>query len=1158
MASRTNPILGCGRPCVRPIGLGVLRASPRSFIILAVVTWALPALCIVADAESGQNPLYSPTHAELNAKENTTSAPQAKPASPVQLLQAYGDVLTVNWDVEQLRLRHQDRQPFVLGALPIRQDGQPQSKTRRIDLELKPFSMVGPNTRFVLGRSNGLDEPFPFDASSVSAFRGRVKNQVGSDVVLVFGDVQTSGYIDLGAGRGRFLLSSKDWNGVSLPPGLTTIFPAGGVRGYQPPVPLCGVERTTLSSDGVSMPETTVAFMGSEPTKGVRHVELAIDTDFDYFTLFGDRAAATEYLVQMYTQVSHLFLRDAKAHFELVFVRLWDDPDNPFGPQTSSRGRGGLMAGAGVTFDVAQLVSGSRSAEYGGLAFGGLCSGEIDSWIAYVRGSFPDPTIPSPYHYDIFVAAHELGHNAGAPHTHEAGIDNCDKPFSHPQRGTIMSYCQQTYSGLDANQDLYFHSDIAADMSRFFRNSSCTVDDCNLNNIADALDIQFGTSSDINLSGVPDECEDCNGNGVLDDLDIASKTSDDVNNNTIPDDCEPDCNGNGIPDVTDILNRTSSDWYGNGVPDSCETDCNGNGFSDFSEIQADMPKDVDRNAVLDECQDCDNDSITDHAALNGAHNLWIASGLSAAPLREFFATTGVLVKTSTSPVVSEGQDVVITPDGRILVSSAGTNQILAFDRNTMFIEEFVPPDKLGMTFPTGMLIMPDGGLLVASRDTDNVLAFDAITGTPIGVFVSAGSGGLLRPHGLTVGPNGNLFVTSDANEIIEYDGQDGSFVRVFIGALANGGLSQPRDLVFKRDGHLLVTSFATNQVIEYNGQTGEPLGSWAVLGFAVPGMTPENPWGIEIGPNGNVFVSRALVDVHDESSSHSDGTPLHLSNAQVFEYDVCNGNFLRVHIGGHDHGLTFPTGIAFMPGWDMDCNYSLLPDTCDITLGKSFDGNNNQVPDECEIDCNTNGQLDRLDIIPLGTSLDCNNNLSPDECDIAAGISSDCDGSGVPDECEPDCNGVVAIDGCGFDAGSVTDCNGNGQFDSCEIFEGQTADCDSNCIPDACDPDFDTDGTIDACDDDIDDDGVTNDLDRCDFTPLGEAVTTFGGPFGDTGGDCRVNLNDYSRFRICLSSSGPSGPSLSNACLSVFDFNSDQHIDLADFAGFTVIFTDPG
>jgi hypothetical protein len=63
---------------------------------------------------------------------------------------------------------------------------------------------------------------------------------------------------------------------------------------------------------------------------------------------------------------------------------------------------------------------------------------------------------------------------------------------------------------------------------------------------------------------------DCNANGTHDSTDISLMTSNDVNVNGIPDECEPDCNGNGIPDSHDISSGTSDDINGNGVPDECD------------------------------------------------------------------------------------------------------------------------------------------------------------------------------------------------------------------------------------------------------------------------------------------------------------------------------------------------------------------------------------------------------------------------------------------------------------------------------------------------------------------------------------------------------------------------------------------------------------
>ena len=117
-------------------------------------------------------------------------------------------------------------------------------------------------------------------------------------------------------------------------------------------------------------------------------------------------------------------------------------------------------------------------------------------------------------------------------------------------------------------------------------------EDCNDNDVLDELDIDNGTSPDLNENGVPDECEvypvclqpgnscrDCQPNGFPDDYDISSGASSDCNANAIPDDCDArgcfsagcaDCNGNGLLDECDIASGLDSDIDGDAVPDRCE------------------------------------------------------------------------------------------------------------------------------------------------------------------------------------------------------------------------------------------------------------------------------------------------------------------------------------------------------------------------------------------------------------------------------------------------------------------------------------------------------------------------------------------------------------------------------------------------------------
>lgn len=96
----------------------------------------------------------------------------------------------------------------------------------------------------------------------------------------------------------------------------------------------------------------------------------------------------------------------------------------------------------------------------------------------------------------------------------------------------------------------------------------------------------------------------------------------------------------------------------------------------------------------------------------------------------------------------------------------------------------------------------------------------------------------------------------------------------------------------------------------------------------------------------------------------------------------------------------------------------------------------------------------------------------------------------LPDRTESECLSVSATW-----AGPLTTC------DSCPPCEG---------------PDFDGDGAEDNCDTDIDDDGVRNELDVCDFTPLGLDVQPNGTVPADLDGDCNVDLRDYALWQVSL------------------------------------------
>jgi DNA-binding beta-propeller fold protein YncE len=895
---------------------------------------------------------------------------QAAPPSLVGAAAETPRTLDVVADPQAWSARAAGDAPFVLPAVDLGQG-------RTVDLRLERFRVTTAETRFVRGADA---TPIAFDPDRVVLLRGSAVGHDGSHVFIAVTEDRAFGTLDLGGAAYRLGSSADDAPGAApggLPPGLPLCL-SGATAPVDPPAP------PALPAGAPPTPPGTVV------------IEVAVETDFEFFSLFGDLDAAGAYVVALYGAISDIYRRDFDAKVEISFVRLWDDPDDLFdeeSPLVPFREYWNDNMDE-VHRDVAQFISGRRDMPYGGAAYlGSLCGGSAYSVVGYVVGRFGSLETPDVLSYDVAVTAHELGHNVDSNHTHAYEIDTCDDLDGTPQRGTIMSYCSQTVSGGQAMTDLRFHTFVQSVVRSYLADRfDCRHYDCNDNGVDDADDIAGGGSLDVNGNSIPDECEDCNGNGMLDGDDILGGDSLDLNSNGVPDECEPDCNGNSVPDDKDIADGTSVDVHGNGVPDECEADCDGDGVADYNQIQLDLSLDLDRNAILDSCEDCDGDATPDLEALAGAHSAW-GIGRADGAVREFHPLVGTVMRDSRAGAVSDGHDVVVTDDGRILVSSAADDRVVEFDRTGAEVGDFVAAGAGGLVHPTNMTIGPGGNLYVSSRDTDSVLVYDGATGASLGVFVASGAGGLSQPYGLEFGPNGNLFVTSGAGEVLQFDGEDGFFLGTFVDALDNGGLTTPRGIAFKPDGNLLVASSATNQVLEYDGATGAFLRQFN-RGGTDSALTLDRPWGIRIGPDGGVYVSRNDVEAehHDADPFLRDPIALHINASRIYLFDAETGNFQRSYVTGNDTGYDQPTGFDFYPGADIDCNLNARPDECDIARGLSADVNGNGVPDECEPAC-------------VFADLDGDGEVAFDDLLVVLAGWGPCDGP-----CPADLNGDGAVD----------------------------------------------------------------------------------------------------------------------------------------------------
>ncbi len=214
---------------------------------------------------------------------------------------------------------------------------------------------------------------------------------------------------------------------------------------------------------------------------------------------------------------------------------------------------------------------------------------------------------------------------------------------------------------------------------------------------------------------------------------------------------------------------------------------------------------------------------------------------------------------------------------------------------------FITAGSGGLSTPYGITLGPDGNVYVAGNN-GAVLRYNGTTGAYLNTFVSQGSGGLAFggiTAGLAFGPDGNLYVASGAtNQVLEYNGSTGAFIEAFVSA-GSGGLSEPSGVTFGPDGNLYVSSWGSNAILRYegpqNGSPGAPLPASGQSGatFVAPssgGLV--QPLNLIFGPEGNLYVDGGQT-------------------LGILRYNGSTGAFMDTFIPGGTGGLIGGRGIAF-------------------------------------------------------------------------------------------------------------------------------------------------------------------------------------------------------------------------------------------------------
>lgn len=320
-----------------------------------------------------------------------------------------------------------------------------------VALELTRREVFGTSTRLVSMTDQGqVEMPRP----DVTLFGGSVLGEVDSTVFLAFSPFGVEGFIE---SMGQTWIVSSGPFDQNLPIGIynLTTLPEGVINWAQWQCAAGQLDQRLRPID----PQQHGAPRGTN----CFNIEFAVETDQEFLGLFGgNQTAANTYIATLFGAVGEIYQRDFYATVEVVWSRLWTTTD----PWTESGSTNQLFQYrdyweanmTSVHKDLGHFLSGRGLG--GGVAWlPGICNAGYNYGLSgNLSGFFPYPIQDNnAQNWDLMVVAHEGGHNVGAPHTHDHGVDNCaGGDCSVTPFGTIMSYCHLCPGGL-ANVLMQFH-----------------------------------------------------------------------------------------------------------------------------------------------------------------------------------------------------------------------------------------------------------------------------------------------------------------------------------------------------------------------------------------------------------------------------------------------------------------------------------------------------------------------------------------------------------------------------------------------------------------------------------------------------------------------------------------------------------------------------
>jgi hypothetical protein len=210
------------------------------------------------------------------------------------------------------------------------------------------------------------------------------------------------------------------------------------------------------------------------------------------------------------------------------------------------------------------------------------------------------------------------------------------------------------------------------------------------------------------------------------------------------------------------------------------------------------------------------------ACLLACSQSWAQRG----PQDTWYETSRVAMPSGCNP-----QDLIVTPEGTLLLSDAGNHKIHELDENGSLLNSFGSLGSANGQFnnPLEMVLSSQNKIYVADQNNHRVQVLER-NGTFVKTFGTNGTGDgqFNKPWGLAISSENEVFVVDKVNNRIQVFDENGTFLRKWgsAGSL-DGQFNAPHGLAFTPSDLLLTVDTNNNRLVSFD-TNGNHIGKFAL------------------------------------------------------------------------------------------------------------------------------------------------------------------------------------------------------------------------------------------------------------------------------------------------------------------------------------------